>query len=96
MWSHTGRELFYKSGSRMMAVPVDAGATFTPGTPRVLFEMPLPERAPGNPSRFAVTPDGERFLVVTTAPTENGSRTTRMINVILNWPGTLAATGLPK
>ena len=73
MWSPTGRELLYKSGNRMMAVPVDAGATFTPGAPRVLFDMPLPERVPGDPSRFGVTPDGERFLVVTTAPTENGS-----------------------
>lgn len=96
MWSPTGRELFYKSGNQMMAVPVDVGATFTPGISHVLFDMPMPERVPGDPSRFAVTPDGERFLVLTTDPTENGSRTTRPINVIFNWPATLAATGLSK
>jgi len=37
------------------------------GVPRVLFEMPLPESDPGDPSRYAVTPDGKRFLVLTTA-----------------------------
>ncbi len=96
MWSPTGRELFYKNGNRMMVVPVDAGTTFTPGTPRMLFEMPLPERTPGDPSRYVVTPDAERFLVLTTVPAESGSRPTRPINVILNWTAALQSPATPK
>lgn len=37
-WSRNGRELFFRSGNRMMAAPVAPGPTFTAGTPRVLFE----------------------------------------------------------
>ena len=56
MWSRDGRELFYTSGNRIMVVPVEAGATFEPGTARVLFEIPLPERGAGG------CPAATRFL----------------------------------
>ena len=87
MWAPGGGELFYKNGNRMMVATVEAGATFTAGTPHVLFEMPLPERDPGDPSRFIVSPDAKRFLVLTTAPSDD-ARTTPPLNVVLNWPGT--------
>ena len=51
MWAQNGRELFYKSGNRMMVVDVETGAAFKAGTPRVLFEMPFIERGAGNPAR---------------------------------------------
>jgi len=85
MWAPTGRELFYKSGNRMMVADVELGATFKAGTPRVLFEMPLPDRAPDNPDRFGVTPDAQRFLVLTTATGEKGAASTPPITVVLNW-----------
>ena len=85
MWAPTGRELFYKSGNRMMVVDVELGATFKPGTLRVLFEMPLPERAPDDPDRFGVAPDAQRFLVLTTATGEKGPVSTPPITVVLNW-----------
>ncbi len=90
MWAPGGGELFYKNGNRMMVVAVQAGATFTAGTPRALFEMPLPERTPGDPSRFIVSPDAKRFLVLTTASSDD-ARTTPPLNVVLNWPGEVAA-----
>ena len=40
----------------MMVVAVEADAACTAGTHRVLFEMPMPERVPGDPSRFIVSP----------------------------------------
>ena len=83
MWSRDGRELFYTSGNRMMVVPVEAGATFEPGTARVLFEIPLPERGAGDPGRYAVSPDGKRFMVYN-VPGDKASQPS--MNVILNWP----------
>jgi Tol biopolymer transport system component len=85
MWAPNGRELFYKSGNRMMAVDVELGAAFKASTPRVLFEMPLPESSPGDPSRYGVSPDAQRFLVLTTAEGEKGAAATPPINVILNY-----------
>jgi Tol biopolymer transport system component len=84
IWAASGRELFYKSANRMMVVPVELTPTFKPGTPRVLFEMPLPERAVGDPSRFGLTPDGTRFLILTMAPGQESS-ISPPLNVVLNW-----------
>ena len=36
-WSSSGRELFYRRGDAMMAVPIATGPTFAAGTPRQLF-----------------------------------------------------------
>jgi hypothetical protein len=93
MWAPTGRELFCKSGNRMMVVDVELGATFKPGTRRVLFEMPLPDRAPGDPDRSGVTPDAQRFLVLTTATSEKGAVSTPPITVVLNWTLALKRSG---
>ena len=38
-WSHSGRQLFFKSGNQMMAVDVTPGTTFVAGTPRPLFSL---------------------------------------------------------
>ncbi|MEI6670325.1 MAG: protein kinase, partial [Acidobacteriota bacterium] len=95
MWASSGRELFYKSGNRMMVVDVDTGPTFKAGTPRLLFEMPQPERDLGDPLRYGVTPDGQRFLVVTTGQGESGAGSTQII-VVQNWAGDLKRTGQAK
>ena len=84
MWGSGGRELFYKSGNRLMVSAVEAGETFKPGTPRMLFEMSQPERDLGDPSRYGVTPDGQRFLVVTTGQGEAGAGSPQII-VVQNW-----------
>ena len=52
-----GRELFYRNGSRMMAVDVTLGPEPHFGKPRTLFEGDDEER-------FDVTPDGQRFVMV--------------------------------
>jgi Tol biopolymer transport system component len=85
MWAQTGRELFYKRGNQMMVVDVELGAAFKAGTPRVLFDMPLPDRAPDDPDRFGVTPDAQRFLVLTTETAEKTAASPPTITVVLNW-----------
>ena len=62
-WSHDGRELFFKSGTRFMDVPVAPGATLTLGTPRELFSV-AGYRSARNRQQYDVAPDGRRFLMI--------------------------------
>lgn len=65
-WTKGGRELVYRHGHQMLAVSVDP-ASGELGTPQVLFEAHISPSYPGRTS-YDVTPDGERFLVVTRPP----------------------------
>lgn len=70
-WSATGRELYFvrqgvaptpdsaRSGGAMMVVDVRPGQTFTASPPRALFHHDR------QIAYFGVTPDGQRFVVVT-------------------------------
>ena len=61
VWSPDGRELFYRNGSRMMAVKVTPGLpTIRLESPRQLFEGGF---EPGSQRAFDVAPDG-RFLMI--------------------------------
>jgi hypothetical protein len=82
-WSADGRELFYREGSRMMAVPISTEAGFRVlGPPRELFSG---DYVDGQfPSHgFDVTSDG-RFLLKTRLPATESAPVTS-INVVLNW-----------
>jgi serine/threonine-protein kinase len=81
MWNPQGGELFYKEGNRMMAVDVETGASFRASKPRVLYESRFLPGTTGA-ARFAVSPDGQRFLL--TAPSES-SPASGQINVVVNW-----------
>jgi len=81
LWRADGRELFFQRADRdIQAVDVRAGATFEVGAPRTLFEMPLTGGGYRG-YRWAVSRDGQRFLVNT--PTEEVSAS-RLI-VVTNW-----------
>ena len=58
----------------VLPVEVTTGASFSVGTPRVLFKFPS---SPG----FDVSPDGQRFLFIGEA--ENSS--TKAIEVVVDW-----------
>ncbi len=91
LWSHDGRELFYQNGSQLMAVTVTPGATFSAGTPRVLYEGRYFRTITGNTS-FSVTRDGNRFLRI--QPVDAVPAITH-IELTLNWFAELSrqATG---
>ena len=57
VWRRDGRELFYREGSRMMAVDLDLQPEFRAGKPRLLFAGNFDEG-------YDVTPDGQHFLMV--------------------------------
>ncbi|MGH9241058.1 MAG: protein kinase domain-containing protein [Vicinamibacterales bacterium] len=62
VWSATGRELFYRSGERMMSADLSpAGAS--PAPPRTLFEGVF-GRLPWGVRNYDVSLDGQRFLML--------------------------------
>ncbi len=84
-WRRDGNELFYlASSNELMSVSIPGGNAFDAGVPKVLFDTRVP--LTGNPyrSNYAVTANGQRFLINTRiedAPSP--------INVILNWTALL-------
>jgi len=82
VWNPNGRELFYRSKNKMMAVDVVSHPTFTARKARLLFEghfLPTPATSPN----FDVSRDGQRFLMVEAAEPEEQSPI--QINVVFNW-----------
>jgi hypothetical protein len=80
VWNPNGRELFYRSGNKMMAVDTGSGTSsgLTAGKPRMLFELPYLPTA-----NYDVSRDGQRFLML--KPTEQAQAAPTQINVVLNW-----------
>ena len=69
-WRADERELFYVEGTKMMVVPLDADAMLVAGRPQPLFDEPALGWSGADLSRYDVTPDGQRFLVVQPEPRE--------------------------
>ena len=66
-WAHSGRELFYKSGTRFMAVSVRPGPTLTIGSPQELFSA-AGYRTARNRQEYDVAPDDRRFVMIRNQP----------------------------
>jgi hypothetical protein len=82
VWNPNGRELFYRSGDKMMAVDVATQPTFAAGKSRMLFEghyLPTPNYF----QNYDVSSDGQRFLML--KPVEQAQAAPREIDVVLNW-----------
>jgi Tol biopolymer transport system component/predicted Ser/Thr protein kinase len=74
-WNRNGRELFFRSANKMIAVDVETGAAFRAGAPKMLFEKVA--------SDYDVAPDGKRFLML--KPSATAADSTSELHVILNW-----------
>lgn len=84
LWNHNGRELFYRTGEKMMAVDISTQASFSAGKPRQLFEGHYLANPIGNARpNYDVSPDGNRFLMIKAV--ELGQAAPTQINVVLNW-----------
>jgi Tol biopolymer transport system component len=81
VWNPKGGELFYRNGSKMMAVDVVTQPTLSAGKPRMLFEGAY-VLSPRSSANYDVSPDGQRFLMVEAS--EQGQAPAQ-INVVLNW-----------
>jgi Tol biopolymer transport system component len=78
-WRRDGKELYYLGpDGKMMAVDITAAPTLDCGPPRELFDTGL--RMNPVVDQYAVTPDGQRFLVL--KPQEAAPAP---LTVVLNW-----------
>jgi eukaryotic-like serine/threonine-protein kinase len=81
-WRRDGKELFYLSTDRkLMAVPVNGETTFEPGLPKGLFQTRVPALTVYDRNCYAVTKDGQRFLINTLVDEAVSSP----ITLVLNW-----------
>jgi len=81
VWSADGREIFYRSETRMMSVPITPGARFEMGVPRVLFDGAYRMRSDTNIS-YDVGPRADRFLMIRPAAAAGPNAG---IRIVLNW-----------
>lgn len=83
-WRRDGQELYYVAPDRkLMVVSVKPGESFQNGTPVVLFQTEVSSFT--NSNRYAVSADGQRFLVNSSVEAD----TLTPYTVILNWTSTL-------
>jgi len=82
VWNPNGRELFYRSGDKLMAADIANQAGFAAGRPRKLFEGRYGDSPNPVTANYDVSLDGQRFLM--TKESEQSSSVTQ-INVVLNW-----------
>jgi len=80
LWSREGREVVYRSGESVVAVPVETDPSFRAGSPEMLFAGSY-FLGNGGPN-YDVTPDGERFLMI--KEVESSVETPKII-VVENW-----------
>jgi Tol biopolymer transport system component/predicted Ser/Thr protein kinase len=81
-WNRNGRELFYRSGDKMMAVDIAMQSGFAAGKPKMLFEGAY-VASPLTFSNYDVSPDGQRFLML--KPVEQAEAAPTQIVVVQNW-----------
>jgi Tol biopolymer transport system component len=84
-WSGDGKEIFYRSRTRLMAVPVQTSPTLSIGAPTELFQVPF--AAVIVRGHYRPAPDGKRFLVIAAL----GRDAVKPASVVLNW-----TVALPK
>ena len=72
MWQQSGRELVYRNGASVLALPVTAGGDFQYGNPVKLFDSPQPI--------LDVLPDG-RFLMAAGSTLQPITE----LNLVVNW-----------
>jgi len=87
LWRSDGRELFYVApDNRLMAVSVQVdGARLLAGRPEPLLRVPPDQHGGAVRHHYAVSGDGQRFLLAPLAP-ESVSPT---ITVVLDWQSEL-------
>ena len=78
-WNRNGKELFYRSGNKMMVVDVATSPTLTLSQPRVLFEQRYAFGSAQTVANYDVSPDGQRFVMI------RDDSSAGHFNLVLNW-----------
>jgi serine/threonine-protein kinase len=89
VWRPDGKEIFYRNGTKMMAVAVSTQPSFQAGRPQSLWEgdyMFGPSSGCGikgtTTTSYDVSPDGQRFLMI--GESDQKLYATKIV-VVLNW-----------
>jgi hypothetical protein len=82
VWARNGRELFYRNGDAVLAVPITADGELKAGSPKLLFQGPY--ESVQTSRNYDVTPDGQRFLML-----RRDEPPATQVSVILNWAALL-------
>ena len=83
VWNPAGNELFYRGPTEVMARAFETEPTFAPGALTQLFEWTF---AGGVNRRMAVSPDGQRFLLLAdNTGTTDGEAAPSEVIVVQNW-----------
>lgn len=89
IWRRDGKEIFYRKGDKMMAVPVSLGPPLRAGRPALLWESAYFAglssscgMAGPTSANYDVAADGQRFLMV--KDNDRDIRSTKIV-VIVNW-----------
>ena len=80
LWSHSGRELFFRSGGNLMSVPVQTNPTFSAGAATTLF----PVRAYTsnvNRRQYDIAPGDNRFIFIRAV----GGQAANELVLVDNW-----------
>jgi len=90
LWSPAGRELYFRNGDQVMAVPIETDPAFSPGTPKTLFQGTYVSSVlwfdDWNQATWDISPDGRRFLMMKeTGLAASGVVRSRKITIVLNW-----------
>lgn len=81
VWSRDGKELFFRSGFKMMVVAVALEPQFSAGRQQFLFETDFTARGNSGLASYDVSLDGQRFVMVRQRAGQGGAR----VNIVLNW-----------
>ena len=84
-WAADGRELYFRQGDALIAVPLTPGAEFRSGRPQPLFASRY-EIIDGA-RNYDVSPDKQAFVAIRS----EGHAETGQFNVVLNWIAELRA-----
>jgi eukaryotic-like serine/threonine-protein kinase len=82
LWRGDGKELFYVAADdRLVAVPIRGTDTFEAGVSQSLFTTRIPAVLAPYRTNYAVSPDGQRFLINSVTP----DATPSAITIAVNW-----------
>jgi hypothetical protein len=82
-WRSDGKELFFVANGVLMAVDVSTSPQLQIGKPKPLFPTGIIQLGTRREFPYAVSPDGNRFLLIKEAPIDGADPGS--IHVVINW-----------
>ncbi len=91
VWARSGKEIFYRNGSKFYAASVVTAPSFSSSPGRLMFDHPYAEN-PRREAQYDVFPDGQRFLMLK----GDAAAASAQYYVVTNWAEELKRLAPPK